>query len=135
MLGIHLPVYALLHHPGYTLPYYRPAHHWVHCSTAATVQDDDTLGSKEEKPVGGRLSGASGLPFLLGLLGDDAQSCLLSPVNKVERLDSDRAFPYCISYDMVMWRIVVSVPCSIRSLLMVHNEARTIGHLCAESSS
>jgi len=51
---VHPWVCTLLYTPGYTPVYHRPAHHWVHCSTAADVQGDVLLGSKREKPLGGK---------------------------------------------------------------------------------
>ena len=50
-------VYTLLYTPGYTAGIHCPAHYWVHCSTAAGVLRERSLGSKREKGLGGSLSG------------------------------------------------------------------------------
>jgi len=57
MVGIHLSSLCTpLYTPGYTTVHTRPSYYRVHCSTAAYVQTDNTLGSRRRNPVGGSLS-------------------------------------------------------------------------------
>jgi len=67
------------------------------------------LGSTKEKPVGEARLRVLKSSILLGLLWSDAQSCLFSRVNKVERLDRRRYNPRYIPYVTVMLRRRVPV--------------------------
>ena len=82
-LGWYIPGYASLLYLGgvYTrvcLPtippwvhnaIHRPAHYWVHCSTAGTVREEEALGSEGRNPLGGRPLSLSGPSRVLRLVG------------------------------------------------------------------
>jgi len=103
MLGMYYPgMGERVHHAGYVLPgytgryttqgiyltlppwvYHPPTHGHdstgVRCVQGVGVCSDDALGSVRELTLGERLSEASLLLFLLGLVGNSAQCCSVSP--------------------------------------------------------
>ena len=109
------------------MPPYHPTIPWVYHHAAplvytlhatarwCTLPGERALGSTKEKPVGeARLRVLKSL-ILLDLLWADAQSCSISRVNKVERLDRRRYYLPLNPYVTVMLRIVASLS-PIRSL-------------------
>jgi len=63
-------------------------------SALCRLPDDEALGSEEEKPMGREASARLRASFLLGLEGTLRIDPSASLTINVERLDSDRVFPY-----------------------------------------
>ena len=115
MVGIHLPVYAGIHHPGYTC--YMSTQHWL-LVQQRVVHSEDALGSRREKPLGGREERVLRSSILLRLESPDAQSYSALPGITNERSDRRRDNPRYIPLGTVLLRIVVPVS---HPIVLVHD--------------